>query len=608
MIPNVHALLARLKASRRVRVLVGVSIAGLVAPILGLAAASVIVGQYDDRILPGVRVGSADLGGVSLPDARHHIAERYAGLAVGLITIETPTGPATITFKEIGRGPNIEVAVAAAAAVGRSDNLLDRILGLVATASQGRELPLLVKLDHSALADRVRDIVRTTGVAPRDAEVIAVAGNLTVVPAVAGKGLDAVALATDIEARLGDPSAPGALAVAPNYTELPPARTDADARAAAAAGERMATDITLSAGSSTYTVPAATVRTSIAFGPAPGRAYGPLVDVSGLRSDVEGIAGKVNAVAVNATFLTDRTGKPIGVRGGKDGVALNVDRTLEAIEALLVERRDAGATARTVAVVTDPVKPELTTLQARAYLRKMVKVSGWTVRFDPGESNGYGANIRIPARNIAGTVVAPGEIFSFFKAVGPIDEAHGFRQGGVIINGRSQRTGAIGGGICSASTTLFNAALRAGFEIVERRAHYYYINRYPVGLDATVFSNGSTTVDMRWRNDSPYPVIVRGYSTSTTVTFELWTVPDGRKVAPIPARPRIWNVVKAASRIEYVTTLKPGERYQEEYPADGYDTVVRRTVTDASGTVIHQDTFSSHYSKMDGILRIGEPE
>lgn len=247
---------------------------------------------------------------------------------------------------------------------------------------------------------------------------------------------------------------------------------------------------------------------------APGRTYGPLVDMSGLRPAIERIARKVNAVPVEA----------------------------------------------------------------------------------------------IPARNINGTVVAPGEVFSFFKAVGPIDEAHGFRQGGVIIDGRSQRTGAIGGGTCSASTTMFNAALRAGFEIVERRAHYYYVNRYPVGLDATVFSNGSTTVDMRWRNDSRYPVLVRGCSTSTDVTFELWTVPDGRKVAPIPAHPRIWNVVNAANRIEYVTTLKPGERYREEYPADGYDTVVGRTVTDASGKVIHRDTFRSHYSKVNGLLRIGAPD
>jgi vancomycin resistance protein YoaR len=234
-----------------------------------------------------------------------------------------------------------------------------------------------------------------------------------------------------------------------------------------------------------------------------------------------------------------------------------------------------------------------------------VKVSGWTVRFTPGESNGYGANIRIPARNINGTVIAPGQVFSFLQAVGPIDEAHGFKQGGVIINGRSRPTGAIGGGICSASTTMFNAALRAGLEIVERRAHYYFIDRYPVGLDATVFSNGSTTVDLRWRNDSRYPVLIRGYSTSTSVTFEIWTVPDGRRVRLIPTSPRMWNVVKAVTRTELVTTLRPGQQHQQEYPADGYETLVRRVVVDASGKAIHRDAFRSRYSKVDGLLHIG---
>ena len=75
-------------------------------------------------------------------------------------------------------------------------------------------------------------------------------------------------------------------------------------------------------------------------------------------------------------------------------------------------------------------------------------------------------------------------------AVGPIDAAHGYTMGGVIQGGKSDHTGAMGGGICSASTTMFNAAARAGLQIDERHAHFYYINRYPVGLDATVYSNG----------------------------------------------------------------------------------------------------------------------
>ena len=58
----------------------------------------------------------------------------------------------------------------------------------------------------------------------------------------------------------------------------------------------------------------------------------------------------------------------------------------------------------------------------------------------------------------------------------------------------------LGGGLCSASTTLFNAALRAGFEMHARRNHAYYIDRYPVGLDATIWISGSYVQTMSFAN------------------------------------------------------------------------------------------------------------
>ena len=69
--------------------------------------------------------------------------------------------------------------------------------------------------------------------------------------------------------------------------------------------------------------------------------------------------------------------------------------------------------------------------------------------------------------------------------------ARGYRDGGAILNGRTEPTGALAGGICSCSTTLFNAAARAGLEILERANHYYYIDRYPTGLDATVWKTAA---------------------------------------------------------------------------------------------------------------------
>jgi vancomycin resistance protein YoaR len=236
----------------------------------------------------------------------------------------------------------------------------------------------------------------------------------------------------------------------------------------------------------------------------------------------------------------------------------------------------------------------------------MVIIGSWTTTFFPDVSNGNGVNIRIPAKLLTGQVVASGQKFSFLKAVGPINSAHGYTLGGVIEGGKSNHTGAIGGGICSASTTMFNAAARAGLQIDERHAHFYYIYRYPVGLDATVFSNGSQVWDLKWTNDTPNPIVIRGYTTygsKSTITFQLWSLPLDRKVAFSPEFKA--NIVQPGDRTEYVSTLKPGQQNRAEYPTIGFDTSRTRTVTDSAGNVIHQETWYSHYTKVDGILQIG---
>ena len=84
---------------------------------------------------------------------------------------------------------------------------------------------------------------------------------------------------------------------------------------------------------------------------------------------------------------------------------------------------------------------------------------------DVGAHNGFGANITIPSMAINGTVVAPGEWFSYWKTVGEVSLAKGYKLGGAIIDGHSVEGKSIGGGICSSSTTLFNAALRAGLQM-----------------------------------------------------------------------------------------------------------------------------------------------
>jgi vancomycin resistance protein YoaR len=195
--------------------------------------------------------------------------------------------------------------------------------------------------------------------------------------------------------------------------------------------------------------------------------------------------------------------------------------------------------------------------------------------------------------------VAPGATFDFWAQLGEVSIRRGYRLGGAIVGGHSVEGKALAGGICAASTTLFNAALRSGFEILARQPHWYYITRYPLGLDATV--SGSQT--MRFRNDTRYPILIRGFASPGVVRYEIWSVPNGRTVSL--SRPQVTNVVAGSDSTVKASDLPKGTSERIEWPVDGKDVVVTRTVRDSSGRVIHRDTFVSHYHRMIGINRIG---
>jgi vancomycin resistance protein YoaR len=233
----------------------------------------------------------------------------------------------------------------------------------------------------------------------------------------------------------------------------------------------------------------------------------------------------------------------------------------------------------------------------------MQMVSSFTTSFVPGLTNFNGRNITIPADIISGTVLEPGQRFDFFDSIGEINEERGYGPGGVIINGKPEPTGAIGGGICSTSTTLFNAAMRYGLQIDKRRAHSYYISRYPLGLDATVFRSPWSRQTMAFTNDTPYPILIHASHTEKTVTFELYSIPAGRQV--VLSEPEVSEVERAVIRRQYTSDLPRGRARLLQEPHDKMKVIIRRTVLGPSGEILHEDVFRSRYIRVDGIMLVG---
>ena len=570
-------------------------LAGVAA--LGLSRA------YDGKIMPGVRVGTLDLSALTRDEAISKLDLGYASLSQGEIVITTPGGTETISYHEAGRSPDSSAMADAALALGRSDNPLASIAATIRTFTVGSSVPVIVKLDPKALGARLRQITTASSTPPRDASVVVNGASHEILPSEAGRGIDENGIATQLVDQLASPTAPAELQIGGNFVTLRPRISDADAQVAAASVDKMSVAVTLTNGDKTWTIEAATVHSWIIFGARTNGTYLPAVNPASVSTFVATLAKDVNVDPVEPTVIY-KDGQPNGLSAGKPGTALDVDATAQAIEVYLDGLGSGGSTNGTnLAVVVSDVPPML---KANSDLAGFVRIGQWATTYFPGESNGNGVNIQLPAELLNGMVIGPGKAFSFLNAVGPIDEAHGWKMGGVILDGKSNHTGAIGGGICSASTTFFNAAARAGLQIDERHAHFYYNNRYPVGLDATVYSNGSTTLDMRWTNDTDYPIVIRSWWSgggTRVIHVELWSLPTGRTTTFAGGVKK--DIVKASDGTQYVPSLPGSQKtYRAEYPTDGYNTVVTRTVTDKSGAIIHSDTWSSRYAKVDGILEI----
>src|SRR5581483_7798060 len=140
-------------------------------------------------------------------------------------------------------------------------------------------------------------------------------------------------------------------------------------------------------------------------------------------------------------------------------------------------------------------------------------------------------NINLAASRINGTLIAPGDTFSFNETVGDISSLNGYQQAFVIQNG--QTVLGDGGGVCQVSTTMFRAAMNAGLPIIERHAHAYRVHYYEEdaapGFDATIYS---PQVDFKFRNDTNNFILIQTQIdlTKLVLTFNFYGTKDERVV------------------------------------------------------------------------------
>lgn len=182
------------------------------------------------------------------------------------------------------------------------------------------------------------------------------------------------------------------------------------------------------------------------------------------------------------------------------------------------------------------------------------KVSSYTTYFANYGNRGH--NINLASTKLNGTVIMPGEEFSYLKIVGPYGASNGYLPAPIYLNGDNAT--ANGGGVCQLASTLYMAQLKSGLQTISRRNHTFAPSYVPKGLDATVYS---TTTDYKFKNNYDYPIYIVSYVKGNYLTVDIWTNENalgGKTFEP-------YSVYSNGGYLAYLKIIENGKVIETKY-------------------------------------------
>lgn len=311
---------------------------------------------------------------------------------------------------------------------------------------------------------------------------------------------------------------------------------------------------------------------------------------------------EINKEAVEAKFRFDPARKRVmEFRPSENGQKLATKKLFEALQKLLRENREEDKKL-TLEVPVETLAPKITTTEANDL--GIEELLGRGESFFAGSSSFRRFNIRLAAERVNGTLVAPGELFSFNESLGEVSSFTGFKKELVIKEGELILED--GGGVCQVSTTLFRAVLNSGLAVRERRNHSFRINYYEQGgfgpgLDATVYPG---VVDFKFRNNTESHVLVQAIFEEAPrhLVFELYGKRDGRRtrlegpviVSSTPPPPPIYQADP---------NLPPGEEKILEKAIPGAKVFLTYKVEKEGERIIDEEIWSNFRPKAAVVAR-----
>lgn len=277
---------------------------------------------------------------------------------------------------------------------------------------------------------------------------------------------------------------------------------------------------------------------------------------------VEKVAKEVNVKAVDSTFSVD--GDDVVISREKAGKELDKEDLKAKITAEVGPLATGGKKGPvTIEAKVGEIKPKYNFEGLDGEIKLISTYTTYSENTLDGDHN-----MALALASCNGSVINPGEVWSFNACTGDSNlESLGYRPATVIMNGKFEQ--GIGGGICQASTTIYNAAILANMDIEERYCHAYQSSYVPAGRDATI---DYPNLDLKLSNPTDYPMYMQCYMEDAYLTVNIfgWDDPSFDK---IEIESSIHSATKdsykaSAWRIYYLDDEEVG---REELPSSWYD-------------------------------------
>lgn len=222
----------------------------------------------------------------------------------------------------------------------------------------------------------------------------------------------------------------------------------------------------------------------------------------------------------------------------------------------------------------------------------------FSTRYDASAKN-RAKNIELASEAINGTVLIPGETFSFNRTVGPTPASKGYMLAGAYSAGELVQN--YGGGVCQVSSTVYNAVLYANLEIVERYNHSSIVGYVDPGRDATI-SYGSR--DFKFKNSRKYAIRINAKASNGILDVEIKGIFE-KEEYEIELMSERKEVIPCPVKYVYDSTLAEGQEIVQTGGANGVKSIAYKIVK-KNGRILSKDVLSEdNYNPMTKVIKTG---